>query len=217
MVLYLRNNIGAAAINGFIPKGMPGFDENLIGFNYNPQLAKKLLAEAGFPDGKNLPEIKLITTSVYVDVCEYLQSELAQIGIKLTVEVLLPAVNSELIANNKAQFFRKSWVADYADKENYMSVFYSKNFSPNGPNYTHFNNTEFDGLYEQCLLLNDADDLQQCFNRMEEIILEEAPVVPLYYDDAVFFYHNHIQGIKGNPLNLLNLKSVKKTNRNESI
>jgi ABC-type oligopeptide transport system substrate-binding subunit len=67
------------------------------------------------------------------------------------------------------------------------------------------------------LLLNDADDLQQCFNRMEEIILEEAPVVPLYYDDAVFFYHNHIQGIKGNPLNLLNLKSVKKTNRNESI
>jgi peptide/nickel transport system substrate-binding protein len=217
MVLYLRNNIGAAAINGFIPKGMPGFDENIIGFNYNPQLAKKLLAEAGFPDGKNLPEIKLITTSVYVDVCEYLQSELAQIGIKLTVEVLLPAVNSELIANNKAQFFRKSWVADYADKENYMSVFYSKNFSPNGPNYTHFNNTEFDGLYEQCLLLNDADDLQQCFNRMEEIILEEAPVVPLYYDDAVFFYHNHIQGIKGNPLNLLNLKSVKKTNRNESI
>ena len=217
MVLYLRNNIGAAAINGFIPKGMPGFDENITGFNYNPQLAKKLLAEAGFPDGKNLPEIKLITTSVYVDVCEYLQSELAQIGIKLTVEVLLPAVNSELIANNKAQFFRKSWVADYADKENYMSVFYSKNFSPNGPNYTHFNNTEFDGLYEQCLLLNDADDLQQCFNRMEEIILEEAPVVPLYYDDAVFFYHNHIQGIKGNPLNLLNLKSVKKTNRNESI
>jgi peptide/nickel transport system substrate-binding protein len=214
MVLYLRNNIGQAAVNGFIPKGMPDFDELLKGFDYNPKQAKKLLAEAGFPDGKNLPEIKLITTSVYVDVCEYLQSELSQIGIKLSVEVLLPAVNSELIANNKAQFFRKSWVADYADKENYMSVFYSKNFSPNGPNYTHFSNKEFDRLYEKCLSENDAEELQKLFFQMETLIIDQAPVVPLYYDDAVFFYHKHLSGITGNPLNLLNLKTVYKNNEN---
>lgn len=213
MVLYLRNNIGIAAVNGFIPKGMPYFDNTLKGFSYDPQKSKQLLTEAGFPDGKNLPEIKLITTSVYLDVCEYIQSELAQLGIKIKVEVLLPAVNSELIANNKAAFFRKSWVADYADKENYMSVFYSKNFSPDGPNYTHFSNNEFDSLYEQSLNMISHEELQKNFYRMEEIIIKEAPVVPLYYDDAVFFYHNQIKDLKGNPLNLLQLKTVKKYDR----
>jgi peptide/nickel transport system substrate-binding protein len=217
MVLYLRNNIGKAAINGFIPKGMPYFDNSLEGFTYAPQKSKQLLAEAGFPDGKDLPAIKLITTSVYLDVCEYIQSEMAQLGIKINVEVLLPAVNSELIANNKAAFFRKSWVADYADKENYMSVFYSKNFSPNGPNYTHFKNTEFDSLYEKCVRMLAHDELQKNFHRMEEIIIDEAPVVPLYYDDAIFFYHQNIHELKGNPLNLLQLKSVKKNVSNETI
>ena len=50
---------------------------------------------------------------------------------------------------------------------------------------------------------------------MEAIIINEAPVVPLYYDDAVFFYHNNINGLRGNPLNLLQLKSVKKKKANE--
>jgi peptide/nickel transport system substrate-binding protein len=130
--------------------------------------------------------------------------------------VLLPAVNSELIANNKAAFFRKSWVADYADKENYMSVFYSKNFSPNGPNYTHFSNVLFDSLYEKSLTMISVEALNKNFNTMEEIIIAEAPVVPLYYDDAVFFYHNHVSGLKGNSLNLLKLKSVSKSISNEN-
>jgi peptide/nickel transport system substrate-binding protein len=212
MVLYLRNNIGVAAVNGFIPKGMPYFDNTILGYSYQPQKTKQLLKEAGFPDGKNLPEIKLITTSVYLDVCEYIQSELAQRGINIKVEVLLPAVNSELIANNKAAFFRKSWVADYADKENFMSIFYSKNFSPNGPNYTHFISPIFDSLYEKSLTMISNQELQNNFNMMEKIIVEQAPVVPLYYDDAVFFYHKNIMGLKGNPLNLLQLKLVSKTN-----
>jgi peptide/nickel transport system substrate-binding protein len=216
MVLYLRNNIGVAALNGFIPKGMPYFDSTLVGFTYQPEKTKQLLKEAGFPEGKNLPEIQLITTAVYLDVCEYIQSELAQHGINIKVEVLLPAINSELIANNKAAFFRKSWVADYADKENYMSVFYSKNFSPNGPNYTHFKNDEFDTLYEKSLTMISQEELQKNFNRMEEIIIDEAPVVPLYYDDAVFFYHKNIAGLKGNPLNLLQLKTVSKIKANEN-
>lgn len=214
MIMYLRNNIGTPAINGFVPRGMPYFDSHLTGYDYAPEKTKQLLVEAGFPNGIGLPEIKLITTSVYLDVCEFIQNELSHYGIKIKVEVLLPAVNSELIANGKSEFFRKSWVADYADKENYMSVFYSKNFSPNGPNYTHFKNDKFDTLYEKNLAMLTEAELQHNFSEMEKIIIDNAPVVPLYYDDAIFFYHKNIKGLKGNSINLLHLKSVEKNNNN---
>jgi peptide/nickel transport system substrate-binding protein len=63
----------------------------------------------------------------------------------------------EMKAEAKLPFFRASWIADYPDAENYLSMFYSKNFCPKGPNYTHFSNPEFDRLYEKSMsTVNDS-------------------------------------------------------------
>jgi peptide/nickel transport system substrate-binding protein len=209
MLKYLRNNLGTPAYWGIIPKGMPGFSEDGEAYTFNPDLSRKLLTQAGFPDGKALPEITLLTTSDYIDLCEYIQHELLQVGIRLKIEVSNGATFRDMVANSKASFFRSSWIADYPDAENYLSLFYGQNLSPNGSNYTHFKNPAFDRLYETAIPENDAAKRVQLYKKMNQIIVSEAVIIPLFYDMAVRFYPKNIKGFKGNPLNLLRLKKVK--------
>jgi peptide/nickel transport system substrate-binding protein len=211
MVRYLRNNIGQAAHCGFIPMGMPGFDPAKVkGYRYDVDKARDLLYQAGFPDGNGLPEITLSTTSAYLDLCEYMQKQLSEIGIKIKIEVLPAAIHTENAARGKLQFFRKSWVADYPDAENYLALFYSKNYAPAGPNYTHFNNKLYDKLYETAKQTLNYDKRIELYQEMDRIIIEEAPIVNLYYDEAIKFHPKNIEGLEINPMNLLTLKRVKK-------
>lgn len=211
MLKYLRNNLGTPAYWGFIPKGMPGFTENGPAYSYNPDLARKYLADAGYPNGVALPEITLTSASDYLDLCEFIQHELSQIGIRLNIEVSNGAAFRELIANSKAQMFRASWLADYADAGNYLSLFYSQNFTPKGPNYTHYKNTRFDKLYENSMAQTNEQERITIYQEMNRMIVEEAPIIPLYYDMVVRFFPKNIKGFKGNPINLLKLKTVYKT------
>ncbi len=212
MIHYLRNNIGYAGLYGMIPLGLQGFDTTQsIAYNYNPNLSADLLKEAGYPGGKNLPTISLHATSSYLDLCQYIQQQLGELGFNIKIEVNPPATLRNLIANQKVPFFRGSWIADYPDAENYLSLFYSKNFSPKGPNYTHFKNEAFDVLYEKAMKeLNDSVRIRY-YKRMNEILIEEAPVVVLYYDQVIRLVQNNIKNLGINSLNLLNLKRVIKT------
>jgi peptide/nickel transport system substrate-binding protein len=107
-------------------------------------------------------------------------------------------------------FFRASWIADYPDAENYLSLFYSGNFSPNGPNYTHFKSVEFDKLYEQAFKETDDQKRYVLYQKMDKIIINEAPVIALFYDKVARFTRKSVSGLGMNPLNLLSLKKVKK-------
>ena len=115
-----------------------------------------------------------------------------------------------MVANSKLHFFRGSWIADYPDAENYLSLFYSKNFSPNGPNYTHFYDPNYDKLYEQALSETNDSLRALLYQRMDQLIIENAVVVPLYYDRVLRFTRKNISGFSSNAMNLLNLKTTKK-------
>jgi len=211
MVMFLRNNMGYSAKTGIVPKGVQSFREDIdLPLVYNIQMAKKLLEEAGFPNGKGLPTIKLSITPSYLDLCEFIQFQLKQIGINVDLEVLPPAIHNQKSAKGELAFFRKSWMGDYADAENFLSLFYSGNFCPKGPNYTHFKNEKFDNLYEKAKITIDDSLRFQLYYEMEDILLEEMPVIPIYYDKAVKFTQKRINGLKMNSLNLLNLKTVRK-------
>jgi len=212
MVKYLRANIGTPATAGFIPPGLPSFDDKKVkGYTYDPEIAKKYLSIAGYPAGKNLPEITLHTTEQYLELCEFIQSQLADIGIKLKIDVNKAAILSEAVASSEVNFFRKSWVADYPDAENFLSIFYSSNFSPMGFNYTHYKNSEYDNLYEKARYeLNDTLRYKY-YQEMDQLLMDDAPIVPLYYDQVVRLVHKNISGLSANPMNLLSLKKVKKS------
>jgi oligopeptide transport system substrate-binding protein len=209
MMLYLRNSIGTAAESGFIPQGLPSFSsKKVIGYDYNPEKAKQLLKEAGFGNSKNLPEIKLLTIPIYANLASYIANELKQIGINVKVEAIQKSLLLEQTSKSQALFFRGSWIADYPDAENYLSVFYSKNPAP--PNYTRFKNIEFDILYEQALSQKNDSLRYELYREMDKIIIENAPIVPLWYDMAIHLVQKNITGFVPNSLNMLELRYVQK-------
>ncbi len=211
LVTYLLNEMGYAAESGFIPKGMPAFDPVKVqGYTYDPDLAKKLLAEAGYPKGQGLPEITLHSTPKYENIAEFIQKSFENIGVRLSVQNLQGGALRTEIYNSKIHFWRASWIADYPDGENYMALFYSKNHSPTGPNTTHFSLPVFDVLYEQALETKNDSARFLLYQKMDSVLLERAPIIPLYYDRSLRLVHHNIQGFYTNPMNHLMLKYVKK-------
>jgi oligopeptide transport system substrate-binding protein len=206
--MYLRNSIGTPAHSGFVPKGLPSFDEvSVKGYTYQPARARQLLKEAGYPDGKNMPRIRLLTIVVYAELASFIAKELEAIGINIRVEVIQKGLLLEQTAKSQAPFFRGSWIADYPDAENYLSVFYSKNPAP--PNYTRYHNPAYDQLYEKALTLTDDSARTQVYRQMDRMIIRDAPVIPLWYDEVIRLVQPYVQGFNSNGLNLLELKRAR--------
>lgn len=210
MIRYLRQNIGRPADGGIVPPGLSSFDPYVVkGYEYNPQKARELLKQSGYLNQNPPFELVLYTTAQYLDMCEFIQQQLQEIGIKCRIEVNTAGIHAEMVANGKADFFRKSWVADYPDPENYLSLFYSPNFSPKGPNYTHFYDKEFDNLYDRALKEQDPGKRNELYKEMDKIIIAKAPIVPLYYDEMILLSSPNVKNLKVNAMSVPDLKWVR--------
>lgn len=209
MLQNLRNNVGKIADSGFTPRGLPSFDSAKVkGYDYNPERARTLLKEAGFPNGEGLPEITLLTNKDYEDLCTFITRQWEDLGLKVQVEIVESATLRQMMSKGQAPFFRGSWIADYPDAESYFAMFYSQNPAP--PNYTSFSNSAFDKLYEEALQENDDAARYNLYQQMDQILIEEAPVVFLFYDETALFAQKNIKGLSVNAINLLSLKRVRK-------
>jgi len=135
---------------------------------------------------------------------------LEEIGFRVQVDVVQKSLLLELTSNSKTAFFRGSWIADYPDAENYLSVFYSKNPAP--PNYTRYKNPAFDQAFEKALKETNDSIRYQLYRKADQIVMEDAPVVPLWYDVVVHLVQLNIHDFNANALNLLELRRVKKEN-----
>ena len=211
MMIYLRNNIGFIGNKGFIPKGLSGHPKEVV-LKYQPEKAAELVKTFEKETGLKA-EITLATDANYIDLCEYIQRELQKIGISIKVDMMPPATLKQARSKGKLEMFRSNWIADYPDAENYLSLFYSKNFSPTGPNYTHFYSPTFDSLYENSFLINDAQKRGEIYQSMDSLVMSKHPLIPLYYDQVLRFSHKNVLGLNLNPVNVLKLKKIRKTKK----
>lgn len=208
LMMYMRNSIGIPAEAGFVPGGLPSRNTEMVkGYPYDPAKAKQLLKQAGFPDGRGLPTVKLLTINIYADIASFVARQLEEVGIPVQVEVIQKSLLLEQTAKSQAQFFRGSWIADYPDAENYMAMFYSKNPAP--PNYTRYQNPAFDQLYEKALLENNDSLRYQLYREMDQLVINDAPVIPIWYDMAFHLVQPNITGFYPNALNLLELRRAR--------
>ncbi|MAM50452.1 MAG: ABC transporter substrate-binding protein [Flavobacteriaceae bacterium] len=208
MMQYLRKNIGYPAESGIVPNGLNN-SFYLPRYNYDPDLSKKLISI--YKSNNDIDEINItiVSDSQYLDILEFIQSELQKIGVQVQIEITPPSILRQGKATGKFDAFRASWIADYPHVENYFSLFYSKNHTPKGPNYTFFSDRNFDKLYE---LIGNKKSIsyEKISNNLENIIRRYSPIIPLYYDMSVRIVPKNISGLEANAINQLNLKRVVK-------
>lgn len=213
MTEYVLYNKGTAAIYGFVPPILYGQQINPpAGYVYDQSRSLQLLQQAGYPGGKGMPVLALYTTTQYPykEIAEYIQKQWSAIGVKVRIETGATATIREMIDQGKVTVFRASWLGDYPDPENYLAVLYSRNVSPAGPNKMRFADTLFDRMYEQCLLKSSVEERLPLYRSMDSVLLDRAPIVPLWYDEVVRIVHSDVLGLTPNPMNMLYLERVMK-------
>lgn len=205
MLLSLRNNVGKPANSGITPIGLPSFDATKAkGYSYDLVKAKSLIDSAGISNSEMTLTIN--TNSDYVDICTFIAKQWETLGFKTEIELMDSAILRDGMRKSKVSMFRASWIADYPDAESFFSMFYSENPAP--PNYTRFSNTLFDKIYKKSLAEVDEQRRYDLYQQLDKILIEEAPVIFLFYDETALFANNKIENLSLNALNMLKAKQL---------
>ncbi len=209
LISVLRHGLGVAGEAGFVPIALPSFDSTQVkGYAYNPKKAEELLKEAGFPGGQGLPSLTLYTYTTDKEIAEYLQKDFEKIGVKIKIEMNKFSAHNTMVKEGKAGMYRASWIGDYPDAENFLALYYSKNLTPNGPNTTKFSNPEYDKLFEEAHETDNPFTRFADYHKMDKILMENSPVIVLYYDEILHMKQNYVVGLEADVMNNLMLENV---------
>jgi len=206
------------AVNGIVPPSFTFYKSTSIkGYTLDIPKAKKLLAEAGFPDGKGLPEIQLLVNSGNTrnnTVAAEIQKQLKNnINVNVTFESLPNAEKFYLQVKGKGDMYRDGWVADYPSPESFLSVFYGEVVTADTshmayPNTIKYKNAEFDKYYKMGRDALDRDSASVYFLKAEQILIKDAPLVPLWYDSNCRLISHRLKNFHTNALRYFDFTQV---------
>ena len=213
LVRFFRNGLGDAGDWGVVPPILNVHEKEAITeANAAWQKALAEYQQSSYAKQTNKPEIVLSTTADYLDMMVYLQETWGRLGVKIKVDIQTGGMLRQLRNEGKLMLFRGSWIADYPDAENFLACYYAPYLSPMGPNYTHFEDAQFDALYR---LIEAGESGQkaslrkQYIQQANQILIDQAPVIPLYYDKSIRLIQPWVQGLENDAANRLVLKRVK--------
>ncbi|TND07708.1 MAG: peptide/nickel transport system substrate-binding protein [Bacteroidetes bacterium] len=209
----------AEPVKGFVPPGIPGYTNSEFTFPYDPDSARRLMIEAGYPSGKNFPEINISINSggaksKNTDVAFAIQSMLKEnLAVNLNVDIRPFAQHIQQISSGEALFWRSSWIPDYPDASAFLDIFYGKNVpgDPKMPSYANamrYRSAAFDSLYDAGKQAAYAMTRNEFFRRAEEIMLNDAALCPLYFETDLLLLQKRIRNFKLNPLRYPYLREV---------
>lgn len=193
----------------FVPPQLLG-EAKVAAVKYDPVASRRVIDSCKSASSEPWIPLVLSTTSDYTDLCAALQFQWREVGLDVSIDVLSPSAHRDRVAQGDAAMFRKSWLADYADAENFLSLFASHNFAPAGPNYTHYASAAYDSLYREALLATEMADRDDIHRRMDGIITDELPLIPLFHDQVTHFVGRGIENWGISPVNRLDLRRVRK-------
>lgn len=209
---------GEPADFGFVPPSMPGYaSDSIAALPFDPDTAKALLAEAGYPGGNGFPVLTLQLnggSKTILDVAEAVQRMLIEhLGLTIELSVLPKNRHYETVEQGTVAFWRDGWIADYPVPENFLQLFHGDLVPEDTQkasylNTVRFKNEEFDLNYENSLSEPNVDLRMEQSRRADQIIMDRAAVVPLYYENWIWLVKTDLQNLQVGALGNLDLSNV---------
>lgn len=192
---------------GVLPPGMPGFNDELEGYSFDPERARDLLEEAGGAD--SLGEISLLSSGRGANVAPTIQAVAAMWKDNLGVTVDLPQLQFgqflQDLDEGNFQTFSLGWIADYVDPQNFLDI---KLHSESDNNETMYSNPEVDALLEDARTEQDQDKRLELYQEAEQTIVQDVPWIPLYHGKSNALTKPHVQDYFIAPFVIPNLRYV---------
>ena len=187
---------GQKPASSLVPPGMDGYMPGLCG-EYDVEEARRLLAEAGYPGGKGLPTITILynTSEGHRLIAERIQSDWKKnLGLDIELENQEWGVYLDRIRNLDYQVCRNGWVGDYADPNTFLDMFVTGGEN----NQTGWSNLEYDRLIGLATTQTDPAERMETLRRAEQILMDEMPVIPIYFYVSANMVKPYVKGFFGN-------------------
>ena len=201
----------------FVPKGI--FNEDGSEFAdkeyYDPTAmdeniakAKELLKEAGYENGEGLPTFELMDNSegAHKDICQIIQQNWAEIGVNVELTNQEWAVFLNTRQQGDYQISRHGWIGDYVDPMTFLDMW----VTGGGNNDCGFSNAEYDKLISDAKVETDAAKRTEMLRKAEDILMDEMPIIPIYYYTNVRAWNDNVKGIQCSTLGKIYFKGAYK-------
>ena len=179
------------------------------------EAAKELLAQAGYTNGNRLPKIDFYVNSIKESTnhktCQAIARQLKKnLNVDLNIVLCTIEEREKAIASGTAKIWRSGWIADYPSPENFLTLFSSSHIDDNAStiNAFKFNNSEYDTLFERALLENDHDKRMKLFAQCDQLIIDQAAVMPILTDDHIVMINARIRDFQASAMEALDLTNV---------
>ena len=207
---YTIHGQGVPAVHGLVPPCFPGFDwAGIEGYNYNPKLARELLAKAGFANGKGFPAITLQLNSGggrNISVAEAIKKMLEEtLNIQINLNQVVWAQHAENIETAKCQFWRLGWVADYPDPENYLNLMNGANVPKSIKEKAYINsfryvNPVYDNLYQKANQTIAVDERNKLYAEADQMGMNDAVMMCLFHDKQFRLIQPYVKNFPQNAM-----------------
>ena len=216
---YIVNNYlkgeGYPSEYGFVPAIESYTYERVKGYKLNIELAKKLLADAGYPNGEGFP-----TTDLYVNAKKGDPIYLLALGVKdqlkanlnvnINIKLCTIGERDKAIANGTAKFWRSGWIADYPDPENFLNLFSSDHIGSNSltMNPVKYNSPEYDRLLKSSMKERNPKVRNEFFVKCDQLLIDDAVIMPLINDDFITMINSKVKNFETNSMEILDFSSI---------
>ncbi len=201
---------GVTRAGGILPAGMPGYDSTLDPYNYDPDLARQLLAKSSYGSADALPPITVTVSGYANDVPSYIAAALYEwqqnLGVSVSVRQLEPDVFLYNLDSEHDQAFSMGWVADYPSPQNFLGTLFGAGESYNISGYS---NPELEILLKQAAAEEDEAQRLELYRQAERVIVADAPCLPLTYGANHVLVKPYVSGYKLSPLGIPDLTKVR--------